>query len=573
MNSQKENPTIIGVIPQYPAHTKQNIYGKIRMPPVGIFSVLANINKNSEFDIYVIDENNYKGPVDKNKMPDHVAIQKLKPASIAMLYGGMSNSIPRMFEVAQQYQSLGVTTIAGGSHVDSLPKEALNSGIDIVVHGEGEETAQELLKVILKNGVVVDYKQNLEQILGISFFDEHNNYVFTGKRQPINDLDSLLDPDISIMKFMNKKLSSFPINRGRGCNFTCEFCVVNKQYGRYKAISIEKTFNYFKHMVEDGQKSYFFTDDNFAQNINETIDLCKLIGDYKVKHKKKFDIMVQVRTEIAENPKLLEAMKYAGISSLAIGYESPINEELKAMRKGVTVEKLVKRSRILSDIFHLHGMFIFGYPTFEDSKFKSELTLKQKAKEYARFFGKARIDTIQVFNAVPLPGSDLRYKLEHENRIPPLDVIGWDKYDGLFLCYVPEKGLDVFELQNFPLALMKKRYSGNFFTRNINFGNWINWIYDFSFGLPVNFSMLYTRRFFYNLNQKRKNININIKFLPKRNIFHESWNNACHDIAKGWKKLVIKTYAGGIVRKWDRLYKKGNYIDALKKLSLRKHKS
>jgi len=164
LSSQKQKPTIIGVIPQYPAHTKQNIYGKIRMPPVGIFSILANINKNSEYDIYAIDENNYKGPIDKNKMPDHAALHKLKPAKIAMLYGGMSNSIPRMFEIAKQYKALGVTTIAGGSHVDSLPKEALKSGIDIVVHGEGEETAQELVKAILKKGdAVLDYKKILNK--------------------------------------------------------------------------------------------------------------------------------------------------------------------------------------------------------------------------------------------------------------------------------------------------------------------------------------------------------------------------------------------------------------------------
>ncbi len=37
-------------------------------------------------------------------------------------------------------ERFGTITIAGGSHVDALPKEALSSGIDIVVHGEGEKT-------------------------------------------------------------------------------------------------------------------------------------------------------------------------------------------------------------------------------------------------------------------------------------------------------------------------------------------------------------------------------------------------------------------------------------------------
>jgi len=62
------------------------------------------------------------------------------------------------------------------------------------------------------------------------------------------------------------------------------------------------------------------------------------------------------------------------LPTLAIGYESPINEELRAMRKGVTVEKLIARSKKLSNYFYLHGMFIFGYPARNDGQ-KSDFSL------------------------------------------------------------------------------------------------------------------------------------------------------------------------------------------------------
>jgi len=106
-----------------------------------------------------------------------------------MFYGGMSNSIPRMFSLAQQYKNFGAVTIAGGSHVDALPEEALQSGVDIVVHGEGEYTVQELMPRLLENPGKLDRK-NLEEILGISFLD-NGNYIFTGKREPIKNLDEL----------------------------------------------------------------------------------------------------------------------------------------------------------------------------------------------------------------------------------------------------------------------------------------------------------------------------------------------------------------------------------------------
>jgi radical SAM superfamily enzyme YgiQ (UPF0313 family) len=282
--------------------------------------------------------------------------------------------------------------------------------------------------------------------------------------------------------------------------------------------------------------------------------------------------MVQVRTEVAEHDRLIEAMRYAGISGLAIGYESPIDADLRAMRKGVTVGRLTSRSKKLSRAFRLHGMFIFGYPSFKDSKDIPKLSLKQKAKAYAKFFRKARIDTIQVFNAVPLPGSELRMKLESENRIPPLNEVGWDKYDGLFLCYRPEPGADAFELQNLPLALMKKKYLGSFLKRNLNYANWMNWAYDLSIGFPINFSTFYIKRFIYNVKKKehwKRIIEKRDKLLHERNIFYESLVNAWQDVKKRTKKLAIRTYAAGIVRKWHRLYKKSGYLDTLERMSLR----
>ncbi len=542
------------------------------MPPVGIISVLTQLRRDLGADVFAIDENNYQGPADPRKLPDHVALRRIRPVSLAMFYGGMSNAVPRMYAVARQYQAQGVPTVAGGSHVDALPEEALGSGIDVVVHGEGEETAKELVRAMMPEGRLDrNYRARLGTIAGISYLDGQERYVYTGPREPLKDLNVLEDPDLGIIEFMRKGWSAIPISRGRGCNFKCEFCVVNKQYGAFKAVSVRKAFGQIRHHAERGAKHFFIVDDNFAQNIPEAIELCKMLGDYRKESGRKLDIMVQVRTEVAENAELTEAMRYAGISSLAIGYESPIDAELKAMRKGVTVDRLAGRSKKLSQAFHLHGMFIFGYPFFNNSKDPSGLSLRQKARAYSRFFRRARIDTIQVFNAVPLPGSELRMKLEAEGRIPPLDDIGWDKYDGLFLCYRPEAGVDAFELQNLPLALMKKRYLGSFLKRNLNYANWMNWAYDLSVGFPINFSVYYVKRFVRNLRQHKQWKRLMEKkerFLPNRNIFYESLVNAWQDTKRRIKNLAVRTYAAEIVRKWLKLYKKSTYPEVLKKLTL-----
>ena len=564
----KKELTIIGVIPQYPKHSQNNIYAAVKMPPVGILSVLSQINNNPLCkEVYAIDENNYNGPQDFIGRPDHTFLQERQPAQLALFYGGMSNSIPRLFTLARQYKVFGAITIAGGSHVDALPQEALQSGIDIVVHGEGEETIRELLTALVDTDSISLKRNGLVQIKGISFLDDTGAYVFTGKREPICDLNALIDTDLTLVKFLKQRWSAVPVNRGRGCNFNCEFCVVNKQYGSYKSASVETALRQVIKYADMGYKKFFFTDDNFAQNPDETIALCKGIGDYKRKFRKKIDIIVQVRSEAAENDELIEAMRYAGVSTLAIGYESPINEELRAMRKGVTVEKLIDRSKKLSNYFYLHGMFIFGYPARGDISESTFFSIKERAKYFKQFFKRSGIDTIQLLNAVPLPGSELRARLENEGRVLPLSMVGWDKYDGLFLCYDPRPdGLDAFDLQNMPKILMKKRYLGGFINRKLNYGNWLNWVYIATIGFPIQFVMFYIRRFVRNLQEKKRVRNVLGSNVPKHSIFAVPLTNAWSDIKRKWRNLLIKTYAGVTMTRWLKAYRSMDYNAKIKQL-------
>jgi radical SAM superfamily enzyme YgiQ (UPF0313 family) len=316
-----------------------------------------------------------------------------------------------------------------------------------------------------------------------------------------------------------------------------------------------------------GYKNFFFTDDNFAQNPAEAIDLCRVIGDYKRKFRKKIEIIIQVRTEVAEDDALIEAMRWAGVTTLAIGYESPINEELRAMRKGVTVEKLIARSKKLSNYFYLHGMFIFGYPANKNSRKSSFFTIRQRAECFKKFFKKSGIDTIQLFNAVPLPGSELRARLESEGRLLPLSIVGWDKYDGLFLCYDPRPdGLDAFDLHNMPKMLMKKKYLGGFISRKLNYGNWLNWAYIATIGFPIQFVVFYFRRFIRNLLEKQKTINALRHDLQMHTLFTVPLANTWRDIKRRWRNLFIKTYAGAVTKRWLKEYRNSEYINTLRQL-------
>jgi radical SAM superfamily enzyme YgiQ (UPF0313 family) len=262
------------------------------MPPVGIVSVMSQISHDERFEeVYLIDENNYKGPSDFMGLPDHRFLQERKPVKIAMFYGGMSSSIPRMLSLAQQYKRFIAVTIAGGSHVDALPKDALKSGIDIVVHGEGEETIRELMDIIVKDDEVILNHDSLCRVKGISFLNSTGEHIFTGKRAPIENLNSLKEVDLTLIKYLGKRWSAIPVSRGRGCNWNCEFCVVNRQYGKYKATSNHRTLNQIIRHSDMGYNYFFITDDNFTQSPKDTIELCKMIGNFKIMFNKRVNLM------------------------------------------------------------------------------------------------------------------------------------------------------------------------------------------------------------------------------------------------------------------------------------------
>ena len=112
-----------------------------------------------------------------------------------------------------------------------------------------------------------------------------------------------------------------------------------------------------------GAKHFFIVDDLFGQDRLETLRFCRLLRDYQIGIKKRFELTVQIRLDKAKDTEMLQAMREAGVDVVAIGFESPIPEELKAMDKHLKPEDMISLSRVFYQAgFLIHGMFIFGYP-------------------------------------------------------------------------------------------------------------------------------------------------------------------------------------------------------------------
>ncbi len=435
------------IVPAYPAF---NIYSHIadKTTALGPVCIASVVNEMEGWDVEVIDENNLRryGPRSDSSGADHEFLQRHRPADVVGFYGGLTSTIPRLYEIARFYKDKAVVTIAGGQHfVEDNIAEALNSGIDYVVIGEGEETIKELLQAI-------EGKRKIGEIKGVAYLND-KEVIYTPEREPIADFNKLPLADFSLVRYA--KIKVYPVGRIRGCGMDCEFCTVK---GKPRYASAERLLEQISLLLETQDARHFFVvDDLFGQERDETIRFCNMLRDYQIQAGRRLDLFVQIRLDKAKDPQLLSAMRQAGINTVAIGFESPIGEELSAMNKHLMPEEMLALTKVFHKFgFLVHGMFIFGYPLKEGVNFR--MPAKERISHFRNFIRKAKIDTIQILLPGPLCGTQLRRRLARQNRIYPLQDVGWEYYDGNFPLFEPDKPMTAEEMQDAVRKLMGKFY-------------------------------------------------------------------------------------------------------------------
>jgi len=439
------------IIPGYPTF---NIYSSIAkyttaLGPVLLASVAA---KKAGWDVEIIDENNFtvKAAKDSRGYPDHNYLQQLRKADVAAFYGGLSSTIPRLYELAKFYDEQGAITMAGGQHFSpgNVP-EALAHHLDYLCMGEGEHTIAEWMDAW-------EHGADVSAIKGL-VYEEKGNVIVTGERpsMSVEDIVALPMPDFSLLR--HARIALYPVSWMRGCCMNCEFCTVKgnvrcppSDYPVAQIVSLHERFK---------ATTFFIVDDLFGQKREETLDFCRKISEYQERLRIKFHFTVQIRLDKAGDRELLAAMRRANIQVLAIGYESPIPEELKSMNKCLRPEDMIKNTELYHRAgFLIHGMFIFGYPGLEKP---FAMSARDRSVAYRRFIRKAGIDTIQILLPGPLPGTELTARLDRQHRIFSREDIGWEFYDGSFQLFEPDSPLTAIEVQEAARKLMVDFYRFN----------------------------------------------------------------------------------------------------------------
>jgi anaerobic magnesium-protoporphyrin IX monomethyl ester cyclase len=363
---------------------------ELKHPPLGL-AFLASVLRQHDYEPIIFDSTIERNPFQKIK-------SILKKEGFEIIGIGFSSiAAEGAFRVAEEIKKINPQTIviAGGYHPTAMTKEVLeNKNFDFVVFGEGEITIIELLKSIKNN------LDNIENIKGVAF-RKNGKIVINQPRPLIENLDTIPLPAYDLLQLDAYSIPStsrkpyITYIRSRGCPFSCNFCGVQKMFGRkYRLESLQKTIKNMENLIENYNiKEIIFKDSEFVINKESVNELCNLLIE------KKYDLTWACNARVDTVSKnLLIKMKNAGCNSITYGVESGDQKTLDRIGKQITLDQSRNAIKLTKDAkIRCVANFIIGLPEETEEAIKKTIKFAKELDTDFASFG----------HLIALPGSDI----------------------------------------------------------------------------------------------------------------------------------------------------------------------
>ena len=358
---------------------------------------LAGICPN-ESDVEAIDENQGK-KINFDKNYDLVAISC------------RTATVPRAYEIADEFRRRDTPVVLGGYHPSALPKEAKQHA-DSVVIGEAEISFAKIIEDVQKNKLK-------------SFY---NSGLVDPKLIPLPKRD-VIDYYLPIAA----------VEATRGCPVNCDFCFVHKVKGKiHRKRPIDNVIEEIKAIK---QKTIMFFDASLTTNPNYSKTLFKNLKGLN----KRFTCYGNVNV-LARDEEFLKLASDAGCISWCIGFEALSQDILKNI--GKTTNKIEDYRSAVKKIkdynMNVTGSFIFGFDGHVLNTFK----------ETKRMLNTLDIDVVCFNILTPFPGTQLFERIKKEERISTYD---WSRYSCAQTVFTPRHMTEK-ELYNGTIGVLNEYY-------------------------------------------------------------------------------------------------------------------
>ena len=348
--------------------------------------------------------------------------------------------------------------VAGGVNARNRIDNFLASGVDVICLSEAEKTLKIILDEIRKGS------RDFRRVSSVAFKKDGN--IVINKTTPddiIWDLDQLPMPAWHLLPNERyweigrphgghldnaKKLRYGSMMTSVGCIFSCTYCHISTetegsiagQIGRYRTKSDERVLAEIDQLKRLGVKQIFIEDDSLFAHKKRAIRLLRKmrgagIDTYLVNGVN----MIHLFKGSEPDTELIEELKESGCKEIVLPFETGSKRIMKKYASNkfqhnkFNVKDLI---RVLNESgLTTVGNYILGWP----DETLEELNQTIELARLHRSFG---IHSVNLFNAIPLPGTPLFDTASKSGHLPDdwnPDRANWSKTSMINTCIPPEE--------------------------------------------------------------------------------------------------------------------------------------
>lgn len=335
-----------------------------------------------------------------------------------------------------------------GSHTSALPNEVLNYDfVDFIFYNEGVYGLRELL--------ATDLKTDLDKISNLGF--KKDDLPLLNTKSAVVSTEKM-DVDLpgyawDLLPFKSKPLDlyrshfwhgefdhnkctpSAAIYTSLGCQFACQFCMINivnrnnpgdgihaANSNMMRFWSPDFIFQEFKKLADMGVETVRISDEMFFLNRKYFEPLLnKIVESGLGKHLR---MWTYSRIDTVR-PRFLELFRKAGVKWLALGVESANTAIRREITKGsfeeIDIRQVVKE--IYDSGIYTIANYIYGLPTdtYETMQYTYDLSVELNT------------EMMNCYGCMALPGSPLYYEAKNKGYPLPQSFSEWSflSYDSL----------------------------------------------------------------------------------------------------------------------------------------------
>ena len=308
-----------------------------------------------------------------------------------LMVGGLVSQYSGMRDLIAQGRARGKIVVAGGPMAFHIPEELLAQGCAIVLKGEAESVANDLVRA-------------LEQGDGPR--------VITGLDRP--DLSASPPPRYDLLDL--DQYQDMALQFSRGCPFQCEFCDITLMLGRrVRTKRPEQVLAELQIIYDLGWRGpVFFVDDNFVGDPRAARALLERLVPWCRERGHPFDFYTQASVDLAQREQIMGLMVQAGFFRVFLGIETQDVDSLE--RAGKHQNARVDLDQVCARVTRAGLQIIAGCIIGFDHEAPGA---DQRLIDFAQ---RNHVPEMFITALQAGPGTVMWHRLEREGRLPALNL-------------------------------------------------------------------------------------------------------------------------------------------------------